>query len=79
MTLVKAQVNKIYRIKEVTEGKARRRLLDMGFTPGVEIYVSQVAPMGGTVLIGVRGFTVALREDAADLIKLEANSAKEYL
>jgi ferrous iron transport protein A len=70
-TLSNAQNNKIYRIAAVSEGSARRRLLDMGFTPGAQIFVAQLSPFGGTVLVGVRGFTVALRPDAAGLIQLE--------
>lgn len=72
MTLLDAQVNKKYKVNGVTgEGNARRRLLDMGFTPECDLYVAGVAPMGGTILVGLRGFMVALREDAAALIEIE--------
>ena len=71
MLLLNAQINQIYRIKTVREGSVKRRLLDMGFTPGSEIFVSGIAPFGGTVLVGVRGFSVALRENAARLVELE--------
>lgn len=73
MTLLNAEVNTLYGIDNVTgEGNARRRLLDMGFTPDCKIYVAGVAPLGGTILVSLRGFTVALREDAASLIMLKA-------
>lgn len=73
-TLMQAHVNKIYRIKDVLgEGNAKRRLLDMGFTPGGEVYVAGIAPFGGTILVCLRGFSVALREDAAERIELEVD------
>ena len=72
MILTCAEPNTLYEISSVTgEGNARRRLLDMGFTPGSEIYVAGVAPFGGTVLVSLRGYSVALRESAADLINVE--------
>lgn len=72
MILTRAEPNSLYEISSVTgEGNARRRLLDMGFTPGSEIYVAGVAPFGGTVLVSLRGYSVALRETAADLINVE--------
>ena len=77
MVLLDAQINKIYRIKRILSGSVKRRLLDMGFTPGSEIFVSAVAPFGGAVLVGVRGFSVALREDAARLIMLNDAEMKD--
>ena len=71
MTLMDAGVNKVYRITDVS-GSFRRRLLDMGFTPQCKLYVAGIAPFGGTVLVALRGFTVALREDAASMIEIEA-------
>lgn len=72
MTLLDAQVNTSYRVKNVLgEGNQKRRLLDMGFTPECNIYVASVAPFGGTILVGLRGFLVALREDAAQMIEIE--------
>ena len=72
MTLLDAKVNTRYKVSGVSgEGNARRRLLDMGFTPECSLYIAAVAPMGGTVLVGLRGFMVALREDAASLIEIE--------
>ncbi len=73
MTLMDAKVNTVYKVRGVLgEGNARRRLLDMGFTPECSLYIAGLAPFGGTVLVGLRGFLVALREDAASLIEIEA-------
>ena len=75
LTLMDAAVNKVYRIKDVLgAGGERRRLLDMGFTPKSKIYVASIAPFGGTILVSLRGFMVALREDAARLIAIEVDN-----
>ncbi len=69
MTLLDARIDKVYKVTEVGgAGNEKRRLLDMGFTPDCKIYVAHTAPFGGTILVGLRGFLVALREDAASLI-----------
>ncbi|MCB1938244.1 MAG: ferrous iron transport protein A [Rhodocyclaceae bacterium] len=55
-----------------TAGKAyRRKLLSMGLTPGVEIAVMRVAPMGDPVEIRVRGSALSLRKDEADALHVE--------
>ncbi|MFR1566401.1 MAG: FeoA family protein [Christensenellales bacterium] len=71
MTLMDARTDRVYKVIEVGgSGNERRRLLDMGFTPDCKIYVAHTAPFGGTILVGLRGFLVALREDAASLIEI---------
>jgi Fe2+ transport system protein FeoA len=71
MTLMDACINKVYKVVATNGDKnERRRLLDMGFTPECKIYVAHTAPFGGTILVGLRGFLVALREDAASLIEI---------
>lgn len=49
----------------------RRRLLSMGLTPGVEVRVIRVAPMGDPVEIGVRGFSLSLRREEACALTVE--------
>lgn len=56
-------------VKVLGTGNQKRRLLDLGFTPQTKIYVVITAPFGGTVLVGLRGFLVALRQDAAAMIE----------
>ncbi|GHV00848.1 hypothetical protein FACS1894211_09210 [Clostridia bacterium] len=51
-------------------GNGRQRLLDLGFTPKTELTVFNVAPFGGTVLLGLRGYMLALRQNACDLLKV---------
>jgi ferrous iron transport protein A len=53
-------------------GKAyRRKLLSMGLTPGAEIGVTRVAPMGDPVEIRVRGFSLSLRKEEAATLNVE--------
>lgn len=49
----------------------RRKLLSMGLTPGAELSVTRVAPMGDPVEIRVRGFALSLRRDEADALSVE--------
>lgn len=49
----------------------RRKLLSMGLTPGVEIGVTRVAPMGDPVEIRVRGFSLSLRKEEAGTLNVE--------
>ena len=50
------------------EGALRRRIMDMGITKGVEIYVRKVAPLGDPIEITVRGYELSLRKDDAQMI-----------
>ena len=53
-------------------GKAyRKRLLAMGLTPGTEFRVTRFAPMGDPVEIRLRGFSLTLRKDEADILLIE--------
>ncbi len=53
------------------EGKVKRRIMDMGITKGVEIYVRKVAPLGDPIEITVRGYELSLRKDDAEMIEVE--------
>lgn len=52
-------------------GAYRRKLLSMGLTPGAELEIMRVAPMGDPVQIRVRGFALTLRKDEADALTVE--------
>jgi len=58
------------------EGRLRRRIFDLGITPGAEIYVRKVAPLGDPVEITIRGYELSLRRDEAKLINVEVKEAK---
>ena len=53
------------------EGRFRRRLLDMGVTPGTTIYLRKKAPLGDPLEITLRGYELTLRKDEAQLVVLE--------
>ena len=53
------------------EGAIKRRIMDMGITRGVEIYVRKVAPLGDPVEITVRGYELSLRKADAENIEVE--------
>ena len=61
-----AKVKKIY-----GEGAVKRRIMDMGITKGVEIYVRKVAPLGDPIEVNVRGYELSLRKADADMIEVE--------
>ena len=59
-------------VKQVNgEGRFRRRLLDMGVTPGTTIYLRKKAPLGDPLEITLRGYELTLRKDEAQLVVLE--------
>ena len=52
------------------EGAIKRRIMDMGITKGVEIFVRKVAPLGDPVEITVRGYELSLRKADAEMIEI---------
>ncbi len=58
-------------VKLSGEGPVRRRIMDMGITKGVEIYVRKVAPFGDPVEVTVRGYELSLRKADAEMIEVE--------
>lgn len=53
------------------EGAIRRRIMDMGITKGVEIYVRKVAPLGDPIEINVRGYELSIRKEDAEMIEIK--------
>ena len=53
------------------EGPVKRRIMDMGITKGVEIYVRKGAPLGDPVEVTVRGYELSLRKADAEMICVE--------
>ncbi len=63
-------------IKKVEgEGRLRRRLLDMGVTPGTKVYLRKKAPLGDPLEITIRGYELTLRKTEARLVVLEVEEA----
>ena len=53
------------------KGSVKRRIMDMGITKGVEIFIRKVAPLGDPVEVTVRGYELSLRKDDASMIEVE--------
>ena len=53
------------------EGAVKRRIMDMGLTKGVEVFVRKVAPLGDPIEVTVRGYELSLRKADADMIEVE--------
>ena len=58
-------------VKVHGDGPVRRRIMDMGITKGVEIYVRKVAPLGDPMELNLRGYELTLRKADADMIEVE--------
>ena len=71
-TLKETAVGKTVKVTRLTgEGPVKRRIMDMGITKGVEIYVRKVAPLGDPVEVTVRGYELSLRKADAEMILVE--------
>lgn len=53
------------------EGAIKRRIMDMGITRGVEVYVRKVAPLGDPLEVTVRGYELSIRKADAQMIEVE--------
>jgi Fe2+ transport system protein FeoA len=53
------------------EGAIRRRLFDMGITPGVDVYLRKKAPLGDPIEISLRGYELTLRKAEASLVQVK--------
>ena len=72
-TLKDVSVGQTARVKRSHgEGALRRRIMDMGITKGVEIYVRKVAPLGDPVELTIRGYELSIRKNEAEAIEVEA-------
>ena len=52
------------------EGAVRRRIMDMGITKGVEIYIRKVAPLGDPFELNLRGYELSLRKADAEMVEI---------
>lgn len=52
------------------EGPVKRRIMDMGITKGVEIFVRKVAPLGDPMELNVRGYELSIRKADAEMIEV---------
>jgi ferrous iron transport protein A len=71
-TLRSAKVGETAKVVKIAgEGAVKRRIMDMGITKGVEVFVRKVAPLGDPIEITVRGYELSLRKADAEFIGIE--------
>lgn len=72
MTLKEVKVGDKVTVKKLNgQGATKRRIMDMGITKGVEVFVRKVAPLGDPVEVTVRGYELSLRKADAAMIDVE--------
>ena len=71
-TLREVACGQTAKVSELTgEGPVKRRIMDMGITKGVEVFVRKVAPLGDPMEVTVRGYELSLRKADAGMIIVE--------
>ena len=72
MTLREVPVHTTVKVVKINgEGAFRRRIMDMGITKGVTVYVRKVAPLGDPIEVNVRGYELSIRKADAEMIEIE--------
>lgn len=70
--LKEAKIGETVRVVKIHgEGAIKRRIMDMGLTKGVEVYIRKVAPLGDPIEVTVRGYELSLRKADAEQIEFE--------
>lgn len=71
-TLKDVAVGQTVKVRRLNgEGPVKRRIMDMGITKGVEVYIRKVAPLGDPVEVTVRGYELSLRKADAEMVEVE--------
>ena len=71
-TLKDAKINDTVKVKKLHgDGAVKRRIMDMGITKGVSVYIRKVAPLGDPVEVNVRNYELTIRKADAELIEVE--------
>lgn len=71
MTLRDVSVGQTVKVTRLNgDGPVKRRIMDMGITKGVEVYVRKVAPLGDPVEVTVRGYELSLRKADVEMIEV---------
>ena len=71
-TLKEVKIGESVKVKALKgEGPVKRRIMDMGITKGVEIFVRKVAPLGDPIEVNVRGYELTIRKSEADNIDVK--------
>ena len=71
-TLRQAKIGETVKVVKLHgEGAVKRRIMDMGITKGVEVFIRKAAPLGDPMEVNVRGYELSLRKADADMIEVE--------
>ena len=71
-TLKQAKIGETVKVVKLHgEGAVKRRIMDMGITKGVEVYIRKLAPLGDPIEVTVRGYELSLRKADAEMIEIE--------
>ncbi len=71
-TLREAKIGETVKVVKLHgEGAVKRRIMDMGLTRGVELYIRKVAPLGDPIEVTVRGYELSLRKADAEMVEVE--------
>ena len=71
-TLKQAKIGETVKVVKLHgEGAVKRRIMDMGSTKGVDVFVRKVAPLGDPIEVTVRGYELSLRKADAEMIEVE--------
>lgn len=72
MTLREVSTGSTVKVLRLTgSGPVKRRIMDMGITKGVEVFVRKVAPLGDPIEVTVRGYELSLRKEDAEMIEVQ--------
>ena len=72
MTLREVKTGETVKVKKLNgEGPVKTRIMDMGITKGVEVFVRKVAPLGDPIEVKVRGYELSIRKADAEMIEVE--------
>lgn len=71
-TLKDIKIGDTVKVKKLHgEGALRRRIMDMGITKGIDVYLRKVAPLGDPMEVTVRGYELLIRKEDAGMIEVE--------
>lgn len=71
MTLKEVKPGTTVKVVKISgEGAIKRRIMDMGLTKGVEVFVRKVAPLGDPVEVTIRGYELSVRKADAELVEV---------
>ena len=71
-TLREAKIGETVKVVKLHgEGAIKRRIMDMGITKGVDVFVRKVAPLGDPIELTVRGYELSIRKSEAEVIEVE--------